>query len=343
MTTPDPRTISRTATVSSRDAAPATQRSRYFRKRSDGERPMVPRADFQSYYGRPIIKKPTWSARDIAGYLFLGGTAGASSVLAAAAHLSGRPGLARVAKVAAATSIGGSLAALIHDLGRPARFLHMLRVLKPTSPMSVGSWLVAGYAPLAGVAAATDVAERFPRVGAAATVGAGILGPAVATYTAPLIADTAVPTWHDAHRELPFLFASSAACSASGVALMLAPPGQTGPARRLGVVAAAGDAAATRAIHRRLGEEKTPLVTGRAGRLLRAATGLNAAGAALALIGGRRGGAATRVAGAALVAGSVCTRFGIFYAGVTAAEDPGYTVRPQRARLDRAQTPPQTR
>jgi hypothetical protein len=40
------------------------------------------------------------------------------------------------------------------------------------------------------------------------------------------------------------------------------------------------------------------------------------------------------VAGAALVAGSVCTRFGIFYAGRQAAEDPGYTVRPQRARLD---------
>ena len=296
------------------------------------EQLMVPRADFRSYYGLPILKKPTWSARDVASYLFLGGTAGASSILAAAAQLSGRPGLARVAKLSAATAIGGSLVALIHDLGRPDRFLNMLRVFKPTSPMSVGSWLVAGYAPQAGLAAATDVAGRFTTIGAAATIGAGIMGPAVATYTAPLIANTAIPTWHDSRRE-PVLFAASAACSASGIALVLAPPGETAPARRLATAAALTDAAANVAMHRRLGREATPLKTGRAGVFLRTASGLTIGGAALTQLLGRRSRIASAVGGAALVAGSVCTRFGIFYAGMTAATDPGYTVRGQRSRM----------
>src|ERR1700722_3511057 len=84
-----------------------------------GERSMVPRAEFTSYYGRPIVKEPTWAALDIAGYLFLGGLAGASSALAAAAEVSGRPALARPLKLGAAGAISLSLVALVHDLGRP--------------------------------------------------------------------------------------------------------------------------------------------------------------------------------------------------------------------------------
>jgi formate-dependent nitrite reductase membrane component NrfD len=114
---------------------------------------MVPEAEFTSYYGRPVIKEPVWGAADVAGYLFFGGLAGASSVLAASAHLSGHRDLARVAKVGALGAISLSAAALVHDLGRPARFPNMLRVFKPSSPMSVGSWLLAGYGPVAGAAA----------------------------------------------------------------------------------------------------------------------------------------------------------------------------------------------
>src|SRR5262249_27385429 len=135
------------------------------------ERAMVPKADFRSYYGLPVLNKPTWQAADIAGYLFLGGLAGASSTLGAAAQLTGRPPLARPAKLAAAGALAGSLFALIHDLGRPARFVNMLRVFKVTSPMSVGSWLLAGYGPLATVAAVTPLAGRFRPVGRAASVG----------------------------------------------------------------------------------------------------------------------------------------------------------------------------
>ncbi|HEX4251892.1 MAG TPA: NrfD/PsrC family molybdoenzyme membrane anchor subunit, partial [Pseudonocardia sp.] len=110
---------------------------------------MVPQAEFDSYYGRPVLNPPTWKSLDIAGYLFLGGLAGASSLLGAGAHATGRRALGRVSKLGALAAAGVSLVALVHDLGRPARFLNMLRVFKPTSPMSVGSWVLAGYVPLA--------------------------------------------------------------------------------------------------------------------------------------------------------------------------------------------------
>jgi formate-dependent nitrite reductase membrane component NrfD len=323
------------ATMASREARPASDR--YFRRKGRGERMMVERASFRSYYDQPIIKRPTWQARDIASYLFLGGTAGASSALAAAAALSGRPALSRIGRLAAVTGLGGSLYGLIHDLGRPARFTNMLRVFKPTSPMSVGSWLLAAYGPLAGAAALSSVTGVLPALGDAAGLSAGLLGPAVATYTGPLLADTAVPVWHDAHRELPFLFAASAACSAAGVGLMFAPASQAGPARRLALVAAAGETVSTRLMHARLGDDVSePLRSGRAGRLLKVASALTVGGAALAQTAGRRSRLASTVGGIALVAGSACTRFGIFYAGVRSADDPGYVVRPQRARLDDA-------
>uniref|UniRef100_UPI00066D3BE8 NrfD/PsrC family molybdoenzyme membrane anchor subunit n=1 Tax=Nonomuraea sp. SBT364 TaxID=1580530 RepID=UPI00066D3BE8 len=143
------------------------------------ERRMVPKADFGSYYGLPVLHEPTWQAHDIGGYLFLGGLAGASSTLAAAAQLTGRPRLARVCKAAALCAVTGSLYALIHDLGRPGRFLNMLRVFKVTSPMSVGTWILTAYGPQAGLAAATALlpsplpgSGAWPVAGRAATAGA---------------------------------------------------------------------------------------------------------------------------------------------------------------------------
>ena len=112
--------------------------------------------DRGSYYGTPIINPPVWAERDIAGYLFAGGLAGGSSLLAAGADLTARPRLARRAKLCASAAIGASLVALIHDLGRPARFINMLRMFKPTSPMSVGTWIVSAYAPLNMASSATN-------------------------------------------------------------------------------------------------------------------------------------------------------------------------------------------
>ncbi|WP_325100158.1 NrfD/PsrC family molybdoenzyme membrane anchor subunit [Streptomyces sp. GMY02] len=317
-----------------RDAPVGASAGRRRRRRGRGEQPMVPDARFSSYYGKPILNKPTWKALDIAGYLYLGGLAGASSLLAAGGHATGRPGLARAAKLGAAGAITLSLGALVHDLGRPTRFVNMLRVFKPTSPMSMGSWLLAGYAPLTMAAAAADVVGRYRLAGAGATAGAAVLGPAVATYTAVLLADTAVPSWHEGYRELPFVFAGSAAGAAAGLALACAPVAQTGPARRMAVLGAVLETVAFRRMKRGMGLSAEPFGQGRAHQLLRAAESLTVGGAALAVGAALRPGRGLAVAaGAALLTGSAALRFGVFHAGVASAEDPKYTVVPQRERL----------
>jgi formate-dependent nitrite reductase membrane component NrfD len=293
---------------------------------------MVPRARPDSYYGRPVLKETPWEARDIAGYLFLGGLAGASSLLAAFAQLSGNRELPRVSKVAAVGAIGVSLAALVHDLGRPARFLNMLRVFKVTSPMSVGTWLLTAYGPMAGVAAASAVTGRLPRVGAGATAGAAALGAGVATYTAALICDTAVPAWHDGYREMPFLFAGSAASAAGGLGMLAVAPDRAAPAVRFAAGGAVAELTAKRLMLRRMGGTAEPYHNGTAGRLLRAAEVLTVAGAAGAVLA-RRSRPGLALAGAALLAGSALTRFGVFEAGRVSARDPKYTVAPQRQRL----------
>ena len=84
-------------------------------------------------------------------------------------------------------------------------------------------------------------------------VGAAALGPPLATYTAALIANTAVPAWHEAHRELPFVFAGSGASAAGGLAMVLAPVAQAGPARRMAVAGAALEIAAAELLTQRLG------------------------------------------------------------------------------------------
>jgi hypothetical protein len=300
------------------------------------------RADSQptSYYGLPVLNRPVWSARDVAGYLFTGGLAGASAVVAAGAEATGRPVLARAAKLGAAGAITVSAGLLVHDLGRPERFHHMLRVFKPTSPMSVGSWILSVFGPAAGVAALTEVTGRFPRIGRAATAVAAGTGPAVAAYTAVLVADTAVPAWHEGYRELPYLFTGSATLAASGLGLICAPLAENGPVRRAALLGAAAELAAGRRLEGH-GLVSEPYRTGRAGRLLKASRALVTAGAAGATLLGGRSRVAAAVSGALLLAGSACTRFGVFEAGMASADDPKYVLEPQRARLDAA-SPPRT-
>ena len=295
-----------------------------------GEELMVPKAEFTSYYGRPIVKAPSWEPLDIAGYFFLGGLAGAGSVLAAGAALTGRPAMERAMKLSSFAAIGGSAVALVHDLGRPARFANMLRVLKPTSPMSVGSWLLSAYGPAAGAAALLDVTGRLPRLGRMATLGAGTLGPAIATYTAVLAADTAIPAWHEGYRELPFVFAGSATAAASGMALIAAPTVENGPARTSALLGAALEQRAMRTLQRRVGIVAETYQEGDAGRLLRVADRLTVAGAVCGALLGGRSRVAAALGGAALLAGSACARFGIFKAGIQSAQDPRYCVLPQR-------------
>ena len=154
----------------------------------------------------------------------------------------------------------------------------------------------------------------------------------MSTYTAVLLADTAVPAWHDAYRELPFVFAGSAMASAAGAALVAAPMASTRPVVRIGLLGAAMEATALSTVERKLGLVSEPYHTGRAGTLLKAAKALTAAGVGLSLLG-RRSRVAAVAAGASYLAAGVCTRFGVYYAGVESTKDPKYVVTPQRERL----------
>nr|WP_042196313.1 NrfD/PsrC family molybdoenzyme membrane anchor subunit [Kibdelosporangium sp. MJ126-NF4]CEL22542.1 Formate dehydrogenase O putative subunit [Kibdelosporangium sp. MJ126-NF4]CTQ89398.1 Formate dehydrogenase O putative subunit [Kibdelosporangium sp. MJ126-NF4] len=256
------------------------------------------------YYGRPIVKQPVWKVPDVPGYLFLGGMAGASASMALAAQVSGHAELVRPARIAAAVGSLASVGALIHDLGRPERFLNMLRVFKVTSPLSVGSWILAPFSGLTALSAATDLSGRFGRIGSLAAGAAGVLGPAMCTYTSVLLADTAVPAWHNAYPELPFVFAGSAMTSAAGASLLASP---SSPAVRLGLIGGAMELTSSAAMERR--EE-----TYRSSGLLVAAKALTVAGAGLSLL--RRSRVATALAGASYLAAGVCTRFGVYRTGV---------------------------
>ena len=302
-----------------------------------GDRLMVPEVEFESYYGKQIIKTPTWKTPDVPLYLFLGGMAGGSALLAEGAALQDLPALEKVARGAAAAGAGIGTVFLVHDLGRPERFLNMLRVFKPTSPLSVGSFILAPFSAFATAAFGSQVTGWFPRLGRLSGVGAAAFGPPLATYTAALFANTAVPIWHEGHRELPFVFGGSGASAAGGVAMVLAPAAQTGPAVRMALAGAALDLGAVEVMSRRLGMIAEPYEQGRSGRLMKAARALTTAGAGLSLLGslgkGRRSRVARVAAGAAVVAGSVTLRFGIFEAGLASARDPKYTVVPQKERL----------
>jgi formate-dependent nitrite reductase membrane component NrfD len=268
--------------------------------------------------------------------------AAGSSLLAAGADVTDRPALRRTGRLGAMVAILLSFAALVHDLGKPSRFINMLRVAKPTSPMSVGTWLLTAYGPAAGAAGAAELAGVLPLprwakrllrlFGRPAGFAAAAVAPTIASYTAVLIADTATPAWHEGRREMPYVFVGSAAAAAGGLGMLGAPTSQAGPARRLAVLGAATELAVEHRMEQSMGLAAETMHDGKAGRLMRISKACTAFGAVGALVG-RRSRVVSVASGVALLTGSVCTRFGIFEAGQASATDPKYTIVPQRERV----------
>jgi hypothetical protein len=314
------------------DGGPAQRRKGRRRGRRGAELPMVDDVEFTSYYGRPIIKPPVWKSPEVPLYLFLGGAAGSSAVLSALGEFTNRPKLAKAAQLFASGGALGSVGLLIVDLGRPERFLHMLRVFKPTSPLSVGSYILSPFSALTVGTAGLHVLGWLPRLRKLAAVGAGVFGGPMTTYTAVLIANTAVPSWHAAGEQLPFVFAGSGMAAGGGVTMALSPVAEAGPARTMAVAGAAIELAAMNRVENGHGIVSEPYHEGRAGLLLRIAKACTVSGAALTLLTGRKRAGAV-LSGALLAAGSLLTRFGVFEAGLHSAKDPKYTVVPQRERL----------
>jgi Polysulphide reductase, NrfD len=289
----------------------------------------VPRADWRSYYGRPVIKEPVWKP-EIPFYFFTGGLGGTSAGLALVAGLRGNDELARRAWACALAGIGASPFLLISDLGKSSRFLNMLRLFKVTSPMSVGSWILSASGLATAIAAADAWTPYVPvPAGRIARFAAAALGMPLTTYTAALISNTAVPVWHEARATLPFVFAASGAMSAGAAVVVATPAKEAAPARRLAVGGAVAGLGALQIMERRLGGLGEPYRTGAAGKLKRAAEALTAAGAGV-IAGAGRGRPAAVAGGSLLLAGAVCERWSIFRAGFQSASDPRATVEPQR-------------
>lgn len=314
---------------------------------ADGSREMalVDDVQFDSYYGRQVVKAPPWRG-PIAVYLFLGGLAGGSSLLSYGAQLTDRPALRRNGRLLALGAVGVGTLALIEDLGRPERFLNMMRTVKISSPMSLGTWILASFGTISGVLGAVEVdrmlGEKVP-LGALrpllkaaegpAALGQAALGPGLASYTGALLGDTAVPTWSAGRNHMSYLFTSSASLASGGAAMMTTPVEQARPARVLAAAGVVGDVLASRAMKESMHPlEAEPLETGRPGQMLEWAERLAIGGGVLAVLGGRSR-ALSMAGGAALVAASVLTRFGVLEAGLESTKDPRRVIEPQKARL----------
>jgi hypothetical protein len=291
-------------------------------------------AEIRSYHGQPVIKEPVWSW-EIPCYFYAGGLAGASAGLALLAGLRGNDVLARRASATSLLAVGASPVLLISDLGKPTRFLNMLRMFKVTSPMSVGSWVLMANGAAATLSAAHTWLGAFPRAGPVARFGAGLLGLSLSTYTAALVSDTAVPAWHEARRELPFVFASGAALSAGAAAVVSTPVASARPARRLALLGAGLEGPLMELMLHRLGEHATAYKSGVPGRLHYISRGCILSGGILLA---RRGGSsrsAAVVGGLLMSAGAMARRWSVFKAGFQSAADPRYVVGPQRAAIER--------
>lgn len=331
-----------------KDVAKGARRN-WMNREGGGQReaPAVPDAEFSSYYGQPVVKPVPWDHK-ISAYLFVGGIAGVSGIIQAGAAATGNAVLQRNSRLTAMATVGLSGAALVADLGRPERFLNMLRTVKLTSPMSVGTWILSGYAAFTGVTTATEVLGLLPArgplrslsrvlapVAAPATVGQALMGAPLAAYSAVLLSDTAHPVWHESRRQLPFVFVGSAALASGGVQMLLTPLAHAGPARRLALLGAGTELVAMHRLEGHLAQLRIdePITSGTGAGTLRLARALTLAGGAGTLLSGRSRLAAL-ASGAALATASALTRMGVVEAGIESAKDPQYTVRLQKDRLE---------
>jgi formate-dependent nitrite reductase membrane component NrfD len=300
-----------------------------------------------TYYDQPVIKEPVW-IWSVPMYLYVGGLAGASSVLAAAAQARDPRGLRRLIRRAHAVAMVSEVVCaglLIHDLGRPARFLNMLRVFRPTSPMSVGSWALT-ISGGSSTAAALFGGRRglLGRIGTVAGYASGVIGMPLAGYTAVLLANTAVPVWQGSRVTLPPLFLGSATASA-GALLDLFPLRERERAvvHRYGLAGKIATLVVAPLLLLEIGARSRaslPLRSGASAALWKLSLGLTASSLLLSLVPGR-GSPQRRIASGLLgTAGAVALRWAIFQAGKASSRDPRATFEPQRARLAAAETAP---
>lgn len=289
--------------------------------------PFPQTAPEDGYYGLPLLKPPTWTW-EVPAYFFVGGAAGASAIIAAAAH-HGRADADLVHDARWIAAIGGGVsgALLTSDLGRPERFLNMLRVFKLQSPMSVGAWTLAAFSGAAAASAFADLVTRetdgrvpVAILGDAAEAIAAATGLVMTTYTGVLIGATTIPVWNRHARLLPLHFAASAVASAVATLELL---GHDEPAlNALALMAAAAETAAGAVVELDGAEASRPLTHGASGAITRAGGVLSGPVPLLVRLASRGRPRARRAAAVASLAGALLTRVGWWAAGRASARDP---------------------
>jgi len=265
----------------------------------------------ETYYDLPVVKAAPWRWY-VPTYFYIGGVSGAASTLAAFAP----DKLARKLHWISAIGDAASAALLVADLGRPTRFANMLRVFRPTSPMNVGTWI------LSAAGASSALSLLLPRSRAVAGVGA-VAGSALATYTAVLIGNTAIPVWSATRDRLPLWFAASSAAGLASLLELVAP--RSRGLSTYSIVAKVGELATAWSVERaaKAAGVDAPLREGRSGKLWRAARWLGGASLVATLL------SRPRIAGTLGTAAGVLARFAIVDAGKASAADPRATFEPQ--------------
>lgn len=277
------------------------------------------------YYGHPVVKAPVWTW-EVALYFFVGGLAGMAAVIAMAAHAARQsPLLLLDAMRLAALGAVISPVLLILDLGRPSRFLNMLRVFKRASPMSIGIWTLVlfGGAAVSGWAL-LEWFDRFtlwlgPEPSSVALkfllLSAAVLGALLATYTGVLLGATVIPAWSSHRALLPFHFGLAGLGSAAAALELM---GHRLPALwMIGAGVAGIETLIGLWVELRRGPRlDRALRSGRAGWTMRVAGVLAGPGSlALRLVG------QTPVAAACFLLGALISRYGWVDAGRASARD----------------------
>ena len=273
-----------------------------------------------SYYDLPLLKPPVWTW-EVPAYFFVGGAAGAAAALGAIAQVTGADdALVRDARWIAAAGATLSAPLLVADLGRPERFLNMLRVFKLQSPMSVGALTLTAFGSASSAAAFARLVRRNTNLpvrvlGDASAAVAAATGLVMATYTGVLLGATAIPVWNDNVRLLPVHFGASALGSA--VSLLELRGHRDLSLNALGLGAALFETLVAASLESRDDRVSAPLKRGRSGNLLRLAGALSGpVPLALRIFGARK------AAAVATLAGSLLTRFAWVEAGKASARDP---------------------
>jgi formate-dependent nitrite reductase membrane component NrfD len=183
-----------------------------------------------SYYDFPVLKAPTWHW-EITWYFFFGGLAAGCYVIASIASLFGSREDRAVARAGYYLSLLSLLPCpplLIKDLGRPERFLHMLRIFKVKSPMSMGTWGLVSFSFFSGITAVIQAARDgmlgrwwMARLLAALpqrllVLPGTVLGVFLGGYTGVLLTATSVPLWSRS-KVLGAVFISSAISTSSAL------------------------------------------------------------------------------------------------------------------------------